>query len=260
MVTGAAEPIRIALWSGPRNLSTAMMRAFENRSDTAVIDEPFYGAYLEMIGIDHPLREAVLAAMLTDPQAVIERLLGPVPDGAPIFYQKHMTHHMVTGIDLAWMARCRNAFLIRSPERVLASYAARRREVTATDIGFARQAELFDREADRLGAPPPVVEAEDVLANPRGALNTLCDALGIPFTEEMLSWPPGRRATDGVWAPAWYAAVERSAGFAPPRPPPATGDLDARLRAIAEAARPHYERLVAHRLTWAPDGKGPPPA
>ena len=248
MVTATSEPIRIALWSGPRNLSTAMMRAFENRPDTAVIDEPFYGAYLALTGIDHPMREDVLAAQPTDWRVVVDRLLGPGPDDRPIFYQKHMTHHMIEGIDLSWMARCRNAFLIRSPERVLASYAARRREVTLTDIGFARQAELFDREADRLGAAPPVIEAEDVLADPRGALTALCAALDIPFTEEMLSWPPGRRAGDGIWAPVWYAAVERSTGFSPPGRAPAAADLDDGLKAIAEAARPAYEKLARYRL------------
>ena len=247
-MTAASEPIRIALWSGPRNLSTAMMRAFGARPDTAVIDEPFYGAYLAMTGIDHPMRDAVLAAQPTDWRVVVDRLLGPVPNGRPIFYQKHMTHHMVEGIDLAWMSRCRNAFLIRAPERVLASYAARRREVTAADIGFDRQAELFDREADRMGAAPPVIEAEDVLADPRRVLTALCAALDIPFADEMLNWPPGRRASDGVWAPVWYEAVERSTGFAPPRPAPPARDLDDGLTTIAEAARPHYEKLARYRL------------
>lgn len=244
----ASEPVRIALWSGPRNLSTAMMRAFENRADTAVIDEPFYGAYLAMTGADHPMRDAVLAAEPTDWRSVIERLLGPVPGGAPIFYQKHMTHHMVEGIDLSWMARCRSAFLIRAPEKVLASYAARRQEVTAADIGFARQAELFDREAERLGVAPPVIEAEDVLADPRLTLGALCAALAIPFTEEMLSWPPGRRSTDGAWAPVWYEAVERSTGFARPGSASPAPVLDDRLKTIAETARPHYETLARYKL------------
>jgi hypothetical protein len=249
-VTAAAEPIRVALWSGPRNISTAMMRSFEARPDTAVADEPFYGVYLAATGVDHPMREAVLATQSTDWRAVADRLLGPIPDGRAIFYQKHMTHHMVAGVGLDWMDRCRSAFLIRSPERVLASYAARRREVTAADLGFVRQGELFDREADRLGAAPPVIEAEDVLADPRGALTALCATLGIGFVETMLSWPPGRRATDGVWAPVWYEAVERSTGFAAPRPAP--DDMDAPWRAIADAARPHYERLAKYRLATAP--------
>jgi hypothetical protein len=251
-MTRPSEPIRIAMWSGPRNISTAMMRAFESRPDAAVVDEPFYAGYLATTGADHPMREASIASQPTEWRAVVETLLGPVPDGRAIFYQKHMTHHMVGGIDLAWMGRCRNAFLIRSPRRVLASYAARRSEVTLEDIGFVRQAELFDREANRLGAAPPVIDADDVLADPRGVLTALCAALDVPFCDAMLAWRPGRRATDGVWAPVWYEAVERSTGFAAPRSEPAAGDLDEGLEAIAAAARPSYDRLARYRLASAP--------
>jgi Sulfotransferase domain len=248
MKTDAKQPIRVAMWSGPRNISTAMMRAFGNRQDTAVIDEPFYGAFLARTGTDHPMREDVLAACPTDPRSIAQGLLGPVPGGRPIFYQKHMCHHMVQGIELGWMGACRNAFLIRSPEQVLASYAARRGAVTLADIGFVQQAILFDREADRLGASPPVIEADDVLADPRGVLGRLCERLGIPFLEAMLHWPAGPRATDGVWAPVWYGTVERSTGFAAPRPAATIEDLEHSLRPIALAARPHYERLAKFKI------------
>jgi hypothetical protein len=237
------------MWSGPRNISTALMRAFENRPDTAVVDEPFYGAYLAATAIDHPLRAQVLKAQSVDWRETARALVGPVPGGRPIFYQKHMTHHMVGGIGRAWMARCRNAFLIRSPEQVLASYAARRAQVTLADIGFVQQAALFDREAQRLGAAPPVIEAQDVLGDPQGVLRALCAALGIAFRPEMLRWPPGRRATDGVWAPFWYDAVERSTGFGPPAPAVSIDDLDEPLKPIAAAARPHYERLARYKLS-----------
>jgi len=240
--------VRIAMWSGPRNISTAMMRSFENRPDTAVVDEPFYAAYLAQSGIDHPMREDTLAAYPTDTRAIVRSLLGPIPDGRPIFYQKHMTHHMLDGFDRSWIAECRNAFLIRAPERVLASYTEKRPDVALADIGFVQQSELFDQEADRLGHAPPVIESEDVLANPRAALTALCAALDIPFTEEMLAWPAGRRASDGVWGKVWYEAVERSTGFAPQksRPPRPLAD---EYRAMADAARPHYERLSAYRLS-----------
>jgi hypothetical protein len=244
------ETVRIAMWSGPRNISTAMMRAFENRPDTYVIDEPFYAVYLDRTGIDHPMRAESLASQSTNWRLVVAELLGEPPEGRTIFYQKHMTHHMVDGVGLDWMAQCRNAFLIRSPERVLASYAAKRPEVSFEDIGFARQAELFDREADRLGLAPPVIDAEDVLDDPRRVLSALCGALGIPFTSAMLRWPAGRRATDGVWAPAWYGAVERSTGFASPTAE--LPELDGRLREIAERARPHYQRLAQYRLAARP--------
>ena len=246
-----SEPIRIAMWSGPRNISTAMMRAFENRPDTAVVDEPFYGVFLDRTGIDHPMREETLASMSTDPDVVAEALLGPVPGGRALFYQKHMTHHMLPGMDLAWTGACRNAFLIRPPEQVLASYTAKRSEVTLADIGFERQAELFDREADRLGHAPPVIESQDVLTNPGAALTALCEALSIPFTDAMLSWPAGRRPTDGAWAPVWYDAVERSTGFSRPRPPATYDDLSDGAKAIADAARPYYNRLAMHRLIVA---------
>ncbi|MGH7024280.1 MAG: hypothetical protein ACREEB_11920 [Caulobacteraceae bacterium] len=238
--------LRIAMWSGPRNISTAMMRAFENRPDTEVIDEPFYAAYLIASGADHPLRAEVLAAHETNPGAVAKAIAGDAPGGAAIFYQKHMTHHLLAGFDRGWMERCRHAFLIRAPERVLASYAKRRAEVTLEDIGFVQQGEIYDEVARTTGASPPVIDAEVVLANPKRALGALCIALGIPFDEAMLSWPAGRRPGDGAWAPAWYEAVERSTGFAPPSPPPAL--LEPRLAAIADAARPIYERLARYRI------------
>ena len=256
-MNAAAEPVRIAMWSGPRNISTAMMRAFENRPDTAVIDEPFYGAYLTTTGLDHPLREAVLKSQPTDWRVAAAALLGPVPGGRRVFYQKHMTHHMVAEVGRDWMAGCRHAFLIRSPERVLASYAARRAKVSLADIGFTKQAELLDGEAKRLGAPPPVVDAEDVLGDPEGVLRALCDALGIDFLADMLRWPTGRRATDGVWAPAWYDAVERSTAFGPRRPVVVLEDLDESLKPIAAAARPHYERLARYRLSAGGAGASP---
>ena len=240
--------VRIAMWSGPRNISTAMMRSFENRPDCAVSDEPFYAAYLAQTGLDHPMRDEVLAAQPRDWRVVAETLVTETP--APVWYQKHMTQHMLPGFGLDWTARCRNAFLIREPEAVLASYVVKRAEVTLEDIGFVRQRELFDREADRLGAAPPVVEGADVLADPRGLLTALCAALGVPFDEAMLSWPAGRRDSDGVWAPAWYEAVERSTAFAAaeraerPR-------LTDHLKAIADQARPHYEALARFRLSPA---------
>jgi hypothetical protein len=244
----AAPPVRIAVWSGPRNISTAMMRAFENRPDTAVVDEPFYAAWLAHSGAGHPMRAEILAAQSQDWCEVAAALLGPVPGGRSIFYQKHMAHHVMPDMDLDWMDGCRNVFLIRPPEAVLASYVQRRGVATLEDIGAVRLAMLFDREADRLGAAPPVIEAGDVLADPRGTLGALCAALGIAFDERMLSWPPGRRATDGVWAPAWYDAVERSTGFDVPRPMATLDDLSPELRVVAEAARPHYDRLAVWRL------------
>lgn len=242
--------IRIAMWSGPRNISTAMMRAFENRPDAAVSDEPFYAASLAATGADHPMREAVIASQPTDPARVAEDLTGPVPDGRTVWYQKHITHHMQPDFPLDWSRHMVNCFLIRAPEAVLASYTQKWDAVSLEAIGVPMQAALFEREADRLGHAPPVIDAADVLADPRGVLTALCRACGIPFSEAMLAWPPGRRASDGVWAPAWYDAVERSTGFKAPKEKPAP-QLPDDLRRIADQARPHYEALLKHSLSPA---------
>ena len=237
--------VRIAMWSGPRNISTAMMRSFENRADCQVLDEPFYAAYLSKTGLDHPMRDEVLASQPTDWREVVAQL---EQNKAALVYEKHMAHHMLPEFGVEWSSKCLNSFLIREPEQVLASYVQKRGEVTLADIGFVRQRELFEREADRLGRAPPVVRGADMLANPRGVLGRLCDALGIVFDEAMLSWPAGPRASDGAWAPAWYDSVNSSTGFAAPSHapyPPLPDDL----RRIAEAARPHYEAMAEHRIT-----------
>ena len=240
------EPLRIAMWSGPRNISTAMMRAFENRADAAVIDEPFYAAYLAATKLDHPMREAVLAAQPQDPHEVARTLLGPVPGGAAVFYAKHMTHHMLPHFGTGWTAKWRNAFLIRRPEEVLLSYREKRAGPELADIGVVRQAELFDEICERTGTAPPVIDAADVLAAPGTVLAALCAALGLAFEDAMTAWPAGRRVSDGVWAPAWYDEVERSTGFAPRRERRVR--LDDCLQRIADEAAPYYARLERYRL------------
>lgn len=236
--------IRIAMWSGPRNISTAMMRSFENRADCTVVDEPFYAAYLAETGLDHPMRDEVLAAQPTDWRAVAK---GLATAGGDLVYEKHMAHHMLPGFGLDWVRDCRNAFLIRDPAEVLASYVAKRGEVTLDDIGVVQQRAIFEREADRLGKAPPVVRGADVTANPRGTLGRLCAALDLAFSEAMLNWPAGPRESDGVWAPAWYDSVWRSTGFSTPERT-AYPLLPDDLRRIADEARPHYEAMLAHRL------------
>ena len=245
------RPVRIAMWSGPRNISTAMLRSFGNRAGCFVSDEPFYAAYLAQTGLTHPMREAVMASQPQDWRTVASYLTGPVPGGKPLWYQKHMTHHMLPQTGLDWALDMRNAFLIRAPEAVLASYTVKREEVTLEDIGLPQQVALFERLADHTGKAPPVVESADILANPTGMLEALCAACGIAFDPAMLAWPPGRRETDGVWAPAWYDKVEQSTGFGPPRPEAGFDALDDRLKPIAGRARPLYERLHRVRLQSA---------
>jgi len=243
------EGMRIAMWSGPRNISTAMMRAWENREDTAVIDEPFYAHYLVETGVNHPGRDDVIAAQENDAAKVATTLTGPIPGGKTIWYQKHMTQHMLPGMPLNWLDRVTNCFLIRDPERVAASFTIQRPDAAAWELGFEQQARLFDHVCDRLGHAPPVIDAADVLKDPRGILGALCVRLGIPFTDRMLHWPPGPRASDGVWAPHWYAAVERSTGFAPYRS--RSDKLTAFQQRLADQCRPHYEKLATFLLAPA---------
>jgi hypothetical protein len=241
---------RIAMWSGPRNLSTAMMRSFGNRADcVAVLDEPLYAAYLAATGLDHPMRAEILAAQPTDWRDAVDGCLaGPVPPGR-VQYQKQMTHHMLPDIPRDWLAGLTNVFLIRDPRRVVASYAARRERATLADLGFHQQAELFDGLA-AAGQVPAVVDAEDIRADPAWVLAALCARIGLPFDEAMLRWPPGPRDSDGAWAPHWYGALHASTGFAPPDPPPP--QMDAAMEALAEAARPAYGRLRRHRIAATP--------
>jgi len=238
--------LRIAMWSGPRNLSTAMMRSFGSRADTFVSDEPFYGCFLKATGADHPMRDEVIAAMDCDWRSVMDALRAEPPDGSPIWYQKHMWHHMVGPIGYGDFAGLTHAFLIREPDRMIASYLRKREAAVFEDFGLEQQAEFFEREADRLGAAPPVIDAHDLLANPERVLSKLCVALGIPWQPSMLAWQPGRRETDGPWAPHWYAAVEASTGFGPPETGPV--ELPDEMLNLADRCRPFYERLAEHRI------------
>ncbi len=238
--------IRIAMWSGPRNLSTAMMRSFGARPDTVVSDEPYYGAYLRATGDDQPMKDAVIAAMDCDWASVTRALSGPPPEARPIWYQKHMAHHMEGPVGIADLPGHVHAFLIRAPERVVASYAAKRVAVRSEHLGVARQRQYFDREADRLGHAPPVIDSADILADPPGRLAALCAALAIPFEPAMLAWPPGRRASDGMWAAHWYGAVEASTGFGAAEA--ALPVLDGEAAAVAAACRADYDYLARYRL------------
>ncbi len=245
------DPCRVAMWSGPRNLSTALMYAFAARGDCAVLDEPMYGAYLSATGIDHPMRSAVIGSQPGDPLDVAAGCLGPIPGGKALFYQKHMTLHMIPAFDRGFMQGLTNVFLIRHPARVIASYARKREQPTLADIGFVQQAELFDEVAEWQGSAPLVVDSADIRANPRVALTGLCAALNIAFTPAMLEWPQGPKPYDGVWAPHWYNAVHASTGFEVPEGPLPV--LSGPEQALAETALPFYERLSAYSLGGKPD-------
>ena len=242
--------LRIAMWSGPRNISTAMMRAWENRPDATVVDEPFYACYLAATGLHHPGRDEVIASQPVDWREVVAGLTGPLPDGFAVQYQKHMTHHMLPEIGRDWLGEVTSCFLVRTPAEVVASYAETRKAPTLEELGFPQQAELFDQVSERLGRAPPVLDASDVLRDPAAMLAALCESVGIAFDARMLSWPAGPRPTDGVWAKHWYHSVERSTGFKPLRAH--TKPVPPALARLVDAAQPIYERLAAHRLQPGP--------
>lgn len=239
-------PLRIACWSGPRNVSTALMRAFDNRPDTVVCDEPLYACYLAQTGLPHPMADEVVRRHETDWRTVAAWLTGPLPAGKTVFYQKHMAHHLLPAIERAWLAELTNVFLIRDPRQMLTSLLEILPSPGLADTGLPQQAELFEAERARTGRTPVVVDSRDLLADPRGILERLCSAVGLAFDERMLSWEAGPRETDGCWAEAWYGNALRSTGFAPYREKPARAP--AAFRALEEECVALYGRLHAHRI------------
>ncbi len=243
--------MRIAMWSGPRNLSTAMMYSFGARDDCAIWDEPFYAAYLQATGIDHPLRQQIIDAGEPDPDKVIRRCLTRPPKGKALFYQKHMTQHLLPGFDRQWMAGLTHVFLIRAPERVIASYHAKREHPCLDDIGFWQQAQIFDQVANLTGQVPVVIDSSDIRNHPEPMLRSLCQKLGIAFQPAMLDWPLGGHKDDGVWASHWYRSVWNSSGFSPETS--GVPVLPNAERKLADRARPFYQILRKHCLTVTSD-------
>jgi len=241
-----AQPIRIAMWSGPRNISTAMMRAWGNRDDTIVIDEPFYAYYLKVTGIEHPGADEVIATGEIDWRKIVTHLTGRIASGKRIFFQKQMTHHLLPEIDREWLGAVANCFLIRDPREVISSYIKKREDPALEDLGFVQQAEIFDFVRTRTNAVPPVVDAKDVLQDPERTLRLLCEAIGVEFSKSMLAWPPGLRDTDGIWAKYWYGEVAKTTSFQPYRP--RHYELSEEFRESYERSRNCYEKLYQYRL------------
>lgn len=240
------DVVRVAMWSGPRNISTAMLRSWGNRPDTFVCDEPLYAHYLATTGVDHPGRDEVIAHHEGDWRKVAAWLTGPVPQGKRVFYQKHMAHHLLPNIDREWLGGLTHCFLIRDPREMLTSLIRVLPHPTIEDTGLPQQIGIADFLRASGRPAPPIVDSRDVLEDPRGMLTKLCDALGVEFMDEMLSWRAGPRVTDGIWARHWYDAVLESTGFAPYRPkkeavPDEFGEL---LSTCVE----YYDRLYERRL------------
>ncbi len=252
---------RIAMWSGPRNISTALMRSFEARGDCSVTDEPLYAHYLRSTGANHPARDHVIAAHDPDWRRVADFLTGPVPRGRSVWYQKHMAHHLTPDVRRDWILDLTSAFLIRDPADMITSYIKVLPNPTPEDLGLPQQVALFEWIRAGTGRTPPVVDARRVLEDPRGTLSALCERVGLEWREQMLRWEPGPRVTDGVWGPWWYDAVYRSRGFAPYKakseqvPPGLRGvlrDCEALYSVLTEAQVASVPGISAHRATPRP--------
>jgi hypothetical protein len=237
---------RIAMWSGPRNISTAMLRSFGNRPDCFVSDEPLYAFYLDQTGLDHPGRAATLARHDRNWQSVIDGLTGEIPNGRTVWYQKHMAHHLLPQVDRSWLGKMQNAFLIRDPREMLTSLIEFLPSPRVEDTGLPQQVEIFNLIHDRDGSLPPVIDGRDVLENPEGILRALCDRLGISFYDAMLAWPAGKRETDGAWADEWYAKVYQTTSFAAYRPK--TDEIPESLVPVYERCQQLYQTLADHRI------------
>jgi Sulfotransferase domain len=241
------DEVRIGMWSGPRNISTAMMRAWGNRPDTAVLDEPFYAFYLNTTGKNHPGAAEIVACGETDWSKVVAHLTKePLPFGKRVLFQKQMTHHLLPEVDRQWIADLVNCFLIRDPRDVILSYIKKNPDPLSEDLGFLQQLKIFNLVREKTKSIPPVIDAKDVLENPNRMLRLLCNALGVEFDPVMLSWPPGLRESDGIWAKYWYGDVMQSTSFRPYKPKEI--DLPDPLREIHAQCRECYEQLYPYRL------------
>jgi len=232
------------MWSGPRNISTAMMRAWENRSDCRVIDEPFYAHFLKHTGIDHPMADQIIEKHESDLDKVIE--LVSARENTGVFYQKHISTHMLDHIPLDWLVEVNNLFLIRDPHYMVASYTAKRSSATASDLGYTQLETLFDTAAALPNQTPLVIDSKRFLEQPEAHLRYVCSHLNMEFEQSMLSWPAGDRSTDGVWHEHWYDSVKSSTGFGLPRK--TLPELSDEQQALADQCMPHFEALNRHAL------------
>jgi len=242
--------VRIAMWSGPRNISTAMMRSWGSRADCAASDEPLYAHYLTQMDEAkrslHPVYGAVMDSQPTDWHEVAHYLTGPTPGDKQIWYQKHMAHHLTPGMEWDWMSELTNCFLIREPAAMITSFIKIIDNPTPTDLGLPQLVKLFEWVREQTGSVPAVIDSKDVLMNPRGVLSALCHHIGIEFDDSMLSWEEGPKPEDGVWAPHWYSSVYESSGFSAYTAK--NDEVPERLLGVLEECNALYEVLAMHRI------------
>jgi len=235
---------RLAMWSGPRNISTAMMRSFGARNDCYCVDEPFYACYLRATGLHHPMHEEILSHHENNPGKVIEFLLSRPTDSTRLFYQKHMTQHMVEHIPRDWFGSCQHIFLIRDPRRVVTSFAKAMTEFDLNDIGARQQVEIFNEVIQKTGKQPLVIDTDRFLTDPKYYLILMCDYLNINWQSTMLSWEKGPHPEDGIWASHWYGNLYQSTGFENKRTD--LPELSLNHQKIADGAREYYEQLYQY--------------
>jgi len=241
----------ICLWSGPRNVSTALMYSFAQRKDIRAVDEPLYGHYLRTSGARHPARDEIMAAMNCDGNVVMQELIErQIADRSCRLFLKHMAHHLLN-LDLGFLRETSNIFLIRNPREMLPSLTVQLPHATLRDTGLRRQWQLFEELRDA-GQAPAILDSRLLLLDPRGTLRQLCEHLGLDFDPGMLHWDAGPRPEDGVWAPHWYHAVHRSTGFAPYRP---KDNFPTALQALLDECSPWYDRLFENALGSRPKGE-----
>ena len=239
--------IRIAMWSGPRNISTAMMRAWENRDDTAVIDEPLYGPYLYKTQKQHPMCAEIIKDQGKDVNKIIKQLTtDKLPENKNIYYQKHMCHHILDEYDISWVKQLNNVFLIRDPLSVLPSYLKKHKDITPQDLGYPQQLKLFNYVKENCGYTPIVMSSKDILKNPQAMMKLLCEKLDVKFDRNMLLWPKGYRSTDGVWAKHWYNQVIESTGFSKKKPKIVS--LTMKEETIAKECQTYYNEILKHAI------------
>jgi hypothetical protein len=242
-----SEPVRIAMWSGPRNISTAMMRAWDTRDDSIVCDEPLYAHYLKTSGKPHPLAEEIIEKHNSDWRSVVDWLTGVLPDGKTLFYQKQMSHHLTPDVEKDWLLKVSNCFLIRNPREMLTSYLKKIPDPIAEDTGYPQLVEIFNYVREKTGQVPTVVDSRDFLTDPAAMLKRLCGIFELEYSDSMLSWESGFRDTDGCWAEYWYTEVPTSTGFRSYRPK--EEEVPPEFAALHDECQALYEKLYEHRLT-----------
>lgn len=232
----------ISLWSGPRNVSTALMYSFAQRDDMIVVDEPLYAHYLSNTDVDHIGKEVILKDMNNDGDEVIKSILNKKRQ--KFTFLKNMAHHWIK-LNNEYLNNMENIFLIRDPEEMLPSLNQQLSNPTLRDTALKKQVEVYDYLVQTGGAPT-IIDSKDLLQDPKAMLIAICDRLTVPFDEKMLRWKVGARPEDGVWAKYWYHNVHKSEGFSSYKKK--DGPFPEHLKPLLKECKPYYKFLSDNSL------------